>query len=157
MNKTKIFALFIIVMILSLSGCAHVISREARKFAATNIPFQWIAQNPERYKGILVIWGGEIIETLNVKEGTQIIVLQKPLGYSEAPKMESDSGGRFLVLYKGFLDPAIYAKGEMITVAGMVEAEKHLPLHEIEYNYPYLIAQEIYFWKRDELSQYNHY
>ena len=157
MKKIKIFALFILVMILYISGCAHVISRESRKFAATNIPFQWIAQNPERYKGILVIWGGEIIETLNVKEGTQLIVLQKPLGYSEMPKMENNSGGRFLVLYEGFLDPAIYGKGEIITVAGIVEGEKILPLHEIEYSYPYLMAQEIYFWRRDKLSQYYHY
>ena len=157
MKKIKIFTLFILVMILYSSGCAHVISRESREFAATNIPFQWIAQNPERYKGILVIWGGKIIETLNVKEGTHLIVLQKPLGYSEMPKMESNSGGRFLVLYNGFLDPAIYGKGEIITVAGIVEGEIVLPLHEIEYSYPYLMAQEIYFWRRDELSQYNHY
>ena len=154
MRKRKIFALSILILVLFLTGCAHVISREARKFAATDIPFQWIAQNPERYKGVLVIWGGEIIETLNVKEGTHIIVLPKPLGYSETPIMEANSGGRFLVLYKGFLDPANYKKGEIVTVAGMIEGEMILPLHEIEYSYPYLMVQELYLWKPDELSYY---
>ena len=157
MRKIKLLFLFFLVIILFLSGCAHVISREARKFAASNIPFQWIAENPERYKGILVIWGGQIIETRNVEEGTQIIVLQKYLGYSEEPMMESNSGGRFLVLYKGFLDPFIYAEGEIITVAGIIEGEKMLPLYEIEYSYPYINAKEIYLWKRDELSQWCHY
>ena len=125
--------------------------------AASKIPFQWISQNPERYKGILVIWGGEVIETRNLKEGTQVIILQRSLGYSEEPLLASTSGGRFIALYNGFLDPAIYKKGRIITVAGIIEGEKMLPLYEIEYSYPYINAKEIYLWKRDELSQWCHY
>ncbi len=154
MKKPTKILLFFTIIALFISGCAHVISKESRTLAARKIPFQWIAQNPENYKGIMVIWGGDIIETQNLKEGTQIVVLQKPLARSEQPIEENKSGGRFLVLYKGFLDPAIYEKGRIITVAGIIEGEKVLPLGQSEYRYPYLNAREIHLWKPDELGQY---
>lgn len=157
MRKRGAFFLLLTLAVLLIAGCAHVISKESRRLSARNIPFQWIAQNPERYKGIMVIWGGQIIETNPLQEGTQITVLQRPLGYSEEPIGYNNSEGRFLVLYKGFLDPAVYEKGEIITVAGVIEGEKTLPLGEIEYHYPYLNAREIHLWKPDELNQYYYY
>jgi len=157
MKKPNKLLLLLTITALFISGCAHVISKESRSLAARKIPFQWIAQNPEGYKGIMVIWGGEIIETENLKEGTQIIVLQRPLARSEQPAQDNKSGGRFLVLYKGFLDPAIYAKGRVITVAGIIEGEKVLPLGEGEYHYPCLNAHEIHLWTEDELGQYYYY
>ncbi len=156
MKKIRFLFPFIILSVFYFLGCAHVISKESRRLAVNNIPFQWIAQNPGRYKGVLVIWGGEIIQTRNLKEGSQIVVLQRSLGYSEEPLMESNSGGRFLVFYKGFLDPAIYEKGKLITVAGIIEGEKALPLDQINYSYPFVDVQEIHLWKQDELSYYYH-
>jgi len=153
-KKPNKILLFLTIILLFISGCAHVISKESRSLAARKIPFQWIAQNPEGYKGIMVVWGGDIIETQNLKEGTQIVVLQRPLARSEQPIEENKSGGRFLVLYKGFLDPAIYEKGRKITVAGIIEGEKVLPLGQSEYHYPYLNAREIHLWKPDDMGQY---
>jgi outer membrane lipoprotein len=154
MKKLNKLLLFFTIIALFLSGCAHVISKESRSLAARKIPFQWIAQNPEGYKGIMVIWGGQIIETQNLKEGTQIIVLQRTLAGAEQPMENDKSGGRFLVLYPGFLDPAIYGEGRIITVAGVIEGEKTLPLGQSEYRYPCLIAREIHLWAPDELGQY---
>ena len=143
----KHLILGIMALVITISGCSHVISKESRNMAVKNIPFQWIAENPARYQGILVIWGGEIIETKNTQEGTIIEILQRPLGYSEEPDETQGSGGRFLVLYDtGYLDPALFQKGTKITVAGMVEGEKRIRLGEIEYPYPYLIDREIHVW-----------
>ncbi|MCL6584524.1 MAG: Slp family lipoprotein [bacterium] len=153
-KQSRLLLLFLAAVALLIAGCAHVISSESRRLAAKNIPFQWIAQNPDRYKGIMVIWGGQIIETRNLPEGTLIVVLQRPLGRFEQPIEDSRPQGRFLVLYQGFLDPAVYEKGEMITVAGIIEGEKVMPLGEIEYRYPYLNAREIHLWMPDEMSQY---
>ncbi|MGA1874108.1 MAG: Slp family lipoprotein [bacterium] len=152
MKGLKSLSVCVMLFSLALAGCAHVISGESRRLAATNVPFQWIAHNPEGYKGVFVIWGGQIIETRNLREGAHLVILQRPLGYSEEPLIESNSGGRFLVLYKGFLDPSIYQSGKIVTVAGIIEGEKTLPLDEIEYRYPYLNAKEIHLWKRSELS-----
>ncbi|MEW6378022.1 MAG: Slp family lipoprotein [bacterium] len=157
MKKHNRFLLFFTLVALLIAGCAHVISHESRRLAAKNIPFQWIAQNPERYRGIMVIWGGQIIETQNLPEGTLVTVLQKPLDRSEQPLRDSKPEGRFLVIYQGFLDPAVYGKGEIITVAGIIEGEKVMPLGKIEYRYPYLNAREIHLWKPDEISQYYYY
>ncbi|MEW5803842.1 MAG: Slp family lipoprotein [bacterium] len=154
MKKQTRLLLFLTIIALLVSGCAHVMSKESRGLAAKKIPFQWVAQNPEGYKGIMVIWGGQIIETQNLQDGTQIVVLQRPLGRSEQPIGDDKSGGRFLVIYKGFLDPAVYEKGQFITVAGIIEGEKALPLGEIEYHYPYVNAREIHLWMADEMIQY---
>ena len=154
MKKQTGFLLLFTIIALLVSSCAHVISKDSRRLAARKIPFQWIAQNPEGYRGIMVIWGGQIVETRNLKEGTEIVVLQMPLDRSEQPIGDNKSGGRFLVLYKGFLDPAVYEKGKIITVAGIIEGEKALSLGETEYHYPYLNVREIHLWTSDEINQY---
>jgi outer membrane lipoprotein len=38
----------------------------------------------------------------------------------EEPDLRDLSQGRFVVYFKGFLDPEVYAKDRAITVAGMV-------------------------------------
>ena len=58
MKKQTTIFLFFTLLVLLISSCAHVISKDSRGLAARKIPFQWIAQNPEGYKGIMVIWGG---------------------------------------------------------------------------------------------------
>ena len=150
------------LLLLNIMSCTHAISREARDMAVRDIPFQWIAENPERYRGALVIWGGEVIESKNLREGTLIEVLQRPLGRSEKPDETKNSGGRFLVLYDaGFLDPSVFRRGTKITVAGVVEGKKVLQMGgmvrmgEVNYSYPYLMAREIHLWESDRfMDQY---
>jgi len=156
MKRRISLPLIILLFILGISGCAHVISRESRDMAAQNIPFQWIAENPERYRGILVIWGGEIIETRNIQEGTIIEVLQRPLGYSEEPDETQGSGGRFLVSYdRGFLNPVVLRRGMKITVAGMVEGEKQIGVDGTDYSYPVLVAREIHLWNEHGMMDWH--
>ena len=85
--------------------------------------------NPNFYKGKSVVWGGEIIETENQKDGTtQIEVFQKPLGWGEEPKDTVDSEGRFLVIADKYVDPYLYQTGRKITVAGEIRGEEIKPL-----------------------------
>ena len=80
-----------------------------------------------------------------------------PLDRSEQPIGDNKFGGRFLVLYQGFLDPAIYEKGKIITVAGIIKGDKALPLGDTEYHYPYLNAREIHLWVPEEMILYYQY
>jgi outer membrane lipoprotein len=73
-------------------------------------------------------------------------ILQKPVDLVGQPKDVDRSEGRFLALYNGFLDVAVYAKGREVTVAGEVKEKRVLPLGEIEYSYPLIHVRELHLW-----------
>jgi outer membrane lipoprotein len=131
-----------------LAGCGYPISQNLRTQANLTPTFQEVFQNPEASKGKIVIWGGEIIQTMNQKDKSTLIeVLQRPLDWREEPKENEPSGGRFLILVENFLDPYIYRQGREITVAGEILGERVRPLGETEYRYPFLLSKQIYLWK----------
>ena len=81
---------------------------------------------------------------LNTDEGTYIEVVQKELSGTGKPKFTDISDGRFLILYDGYLDTAIYSKGRLVTVAGEVMGSKVRPLGEINYSYLLLKNLELH-------------
>lgn len=128
------------------TGCAPVISKGLRAQVDKEIRFEEVIQNPDAYQGKVVLWGGVIIGAKNQKEGTLIEILQKPTGMDGRPKDVDLSAGRFLAIYDGYLDVAIYAQGREVTVAGEIMGKRGLPLGEIEYTYPLLSVKEIHLW-----------
>ncbi len=144
--SSRLYLGLIFLSLILISACAPI-SKELRA-KAEPLPFSEVFKNPEAYKGRMVIWGGEIIQTINQKDRTTLIeVLQRPLGWMEAPKETEASGGRFLVLVESFLDPHIYQKKREVTVAGEILGEKTKPLGEMEYHYPLLLSKQIYLWR----------
>ncbi|MBI4687281.1 MAG: Slp family lipoprotein [Nitrospirae bacterium] len=136
--------LFLVLTILSFLGCAHVISQELRQSADKGITPAELFKNPEGHKGKIVILGGAIVHSLNTSEGTYIEVLQKPLDSRGRPENTDISHGRFLILYDGYLDPAIYSTGREITVAGEVMGKKIQALGEIQYSYTLIKTRELH-------------
>jgi outer membrane lipoprotein len=146
MKSWFLWSLFFSLSLL-LSGCAHVISKDLRTKSDPSLTLNQVRQNPEAFKGKLVVWGGEIIETINQKDGTtQVEVLQKPLGCRGEPKETVTSEGRFLILADKYLDPYLFRKGKKITVAGEIQGEKIKPLGEMDYRYPLLSSKQVYLW-----------
>ena len=148
MNRSPLSSLFLILLLMIvLPACAPVISKELRKTADLTTTFQQVFQNPEAYKGKTVIWGGEIIETINQKDRSTLVeVLQRPLDWLEEPQRTEPSGGRFLILADGYLDPYIFRRGRRLTVAGEILGGQTKPLGEMEYRYPLLRSKQIYLW-----------
>ena len=143
---------FIVGVMVLLSACAPVISKQGLREADSEITFQVLLQDPDRQKGKVVLLGGEILTT-TVKEGeTWIEVLQKPLNSDQKPEDTDVSHGRFMVHFMDFRDPAIYAGGRKITVLGQVQGKKVMPLKEMDYTYPVLIPREFYLWKPEVQS-----
>jgi outer membrane lipoprotein len=143
----------LLLLFILLSGCAHVISKDLRNQVDPNLTFQQVFQNPTAYKGKMVVWGGEIIETANQKDGTTLIeVFQRSLGWSEEPKETIASQGRFLTVADRYLDPYIFRKGRRVTVAGEILGEEIKPLGKMDYRYPLLSGKQIYLW--DEYYYY---
>ncbi|MEA2085055.1 MAG: Slp family lipoprotein [Thermodesulfobacteriota bacterium] len=114
--KTNAWHLFFGLIIVgyglfAFSGCAPIISKQLREQVAKVLNLSVVAKDPEAYRGKTVLWSGTIISSMNLKEGTIIEVLQKPTDMQGKPKDVDDSEGRFLVLYPGYLDVAIYNSG----------------------------------------------
>jgi outer membrane lipoprotein len=153
------FALtFLVCGSFSLTGCAPAISKQLRQQVAKELTLKMVLKDPEAYKGKTILWSGLIINSVNLKEGTLIEVLQKPADMQEKPRDVDKSEGRFLALYSSYLDVAIYRQGRKVTVAGDVQEKKIQRLGEIEYTYPLIAAKEIHLWpvEKEQRVYYPH-
>jgi outer membrane lipoprotein len=142
---------FVVSFLMLLAACAPVISQTTMSTVDKSISFTALQQNPDAFRGRVVLLGGQIIATTVKANETWIEVLEKPLDYQQKPSDTDQSSGRFLVRLQGFLDPAIYASGRQLTVAGQVEGKAVRPIKETQYTYPVLYAQEHYLWRPEDI------
>jgi outer membrane lipoprotein len=153
MNGPQKF-LLIIFVILFLTGCSHVISKDLRQQIDPAITVKQVFDNPDAYKGKMILWGGEIIQTMNQKDGSTLIeVFQTPLGWREEPKETKasvTSEGRFLIQFPTYVDSYLYRRGRKITVAGEVQGAMTKTLDEMNYRFPVIVSKQIHLW--DEYS-----
>ena len=146
MKRINEILISVFAVMLMCTGCVRAISKELSAQATEEIRINQVLNNPDNFLGKMVIWGGVIVESKNLKEGTLIEVVQKPLGSEERPKQVDQSDGRFLALYNGYLETEIYSKGREVTVAGRIKEIEKRPLDEIEYTYPVVSADEVHLW-----------
>jgi outer membrane lipoprotein len=128
-------------------GCTHAISPQVRALAREDISLSQVALDPESFRGQMVIWGGVIVETENRTEGTTLTIMETPLGFEGIPEDLELSRGRFLARTQAFLDPAIYAPGRKVTLAGTIMGKEVRPVGEVPYTYPVVSIVEIHLWK----------
>jgi len=142
----KTIKAIVIFLALTSAGCAHVISQEALEDVNTDVSFETVLENPDASIGETLLLGGDIIQTQPFPKKTLIMVLQRPLGYSNKPSAEKSSKGRFILEAPEFLDPAIYKAGRQVTVAGTLVGKEVRPLGKMTYTYPFIRSKEIYLW-----------
>ena len=152
----KISCLLMLFFLVS-GGCAPTISKQLRREASRDITFKKVIKDPETYKGKVVLLSGVILGSKNRKEGTMIEILQKPEDMEGRPKDVDESDGRFLALYDGYLDTAIYSRGREAIVAGEIKGKRTLPLGEIEYTYPLILIREIHLFKAKKEERFHPY
>ncbi|MFL6646932.1 MAG: Slp family lipoprotein, partial [Sulfurifustaceae bacterium] len=88
--------------------------------------------------GQRVRWGGRITGVENHANETWLDIVGRPLDSNGRPRSGDESLGRFIARVNGFLDPAIYAKGREVTVAGTVE--RTITRSIGDYPYPYVVV-----------------
>jgi outer membrane lipoprotein len=146
-----IFALFSIALVTACTPFPHKLLREATP--AVSLPD--VQKDPDLYKGKVVIWGGIILETLNREKETVIKVIQTDLDFQKRPINVDKSLGRFIVRYKGFLDPYIFDKGREVTVAGIIIGKEEQTIGEILYVYPVVDSQGVHLWEKSREIMYD--
>jgi len=100
-----------------------------------------------------VLWGGIILGTTNLPDRTLIEMLAYPLDRREKPQRDEAPLGRFLLEQSGFLDPAIYTAGRLLSVTGSVVRTETGKVGESEQAYPVVSAQALHLWPEDSLSE----
>ena len=146
--RLKALSLWFLAFLFLLGGCASVVPRELRKEVDRSISFEELRMNPNAYLGRVVLLGGEIIETENLQDETQLEMLQKPLGDGDMPVDTGESEGRFLISYPGYLDPAIYSSGRYVTAVGEVLGLQSLKIGEAEYQAPIISGKFVHLWPK---------
>jgi outer membrane lipoprotein len=152
---------YIRVVLLSalLSGCAsYPISQNLRN-QSQRLSYSQVAANPKSTRGAMVVWGGRIIDTVNDTNGSEAYVLMLPLNRNERPPNLRDgiSAARFIMVSGQTLDPATYANGCLITVAGRLDGVRNERLQNVFFRYPVLNIQQIHLWSNPPKDYYYYY
>lgn len=145
----------LMVLLLLLAGCSPF-SKSAMQQVDERLVFAAVQSNPDNFIGKKILWGGVIISTTNTSEESVVNIRQTDLDLSTRPKDLDRSQGRFLIRYRGFLDPIIYAEGREITVVGEITGKQDMVLGETRYIYPVIRSEELHLWeKRLDLPYYD--
>ncbi len=142
------------LVVAAVCGCSYPIAQQYRVEARKAPTFVEVLKDPAAYTGSIVLWGGIIIETVTVSNGSEIFVLQTPLDSMEKPEPERFSQGRFIAKSGSFLDPEIYKNGKRITLAGDIMGKETRPLGKARYPYPVVGIKELHLWRERKANLY---
>ncbi len=142
-------AALLLLTIVGLAGCGSVFPDALLRGVDRSLTLGVLRGDPDRYRQARVVLAGEIISTRPTTGPTEIEVLARPLGESDAPRRTDQSEGRFLVVAPDFLDPAVYASGRRVSVVGTVTGTEDRSLGERSYPYVVIRPDQIYLWARD--------
>ena len=131
--------------ILLLAGCAGTPDNGSAPDAARVAP-DAVAADAPRYQGQRVEWGGQIVAVHNLRNRTELEVLAYPLSSGGRPDSTATPQGRFLAVRGGFLEPADYAPGRLVTVSGVVGPAREGSVGEARYLYPTVSAEVLRLW-----------
>ena len=139
-----------IALLVTLAGCASM--QEAGDGSnAQVLTFLQVKAAPDSLKGQAVVFGGKVLAARRQRDGTRIEVLQLPLDRSTRPGYDlTQSQGRFIAIYREFLDPATVPPGTRVTLTGEVSSSITLPLDETDYTYPVIDIKHVQVWPASE-------
>jgi outer membrane lipoprotein len=137
---------------LMVLSCAPVLRYDLMKRGIFDVRLSDIKKTPAPHRGKLFILGGIIVKTTATKEGSLIEASYVPVDSRGYLKNISASNGRFLALYKGFLDPLIFRHKRELTIAGVFRGTRLGKIDEMNYTYPFFEIEELYLW--EEMRDY---
>ena len=144
-------SIFLAISLALLAGCATSPFSESGTIAAFG-PAD--ALRGDVALGQRVLWGGRIVGIANTAEYTEVEMLALPLDRADRPRASAEGGVRFVVRYRGFLEPINYAPGRLLTAMGRFDGVEARSVGEFEVDHPVLDARQIELWPvRDSRPQ----
>ena len=140
-------SILILALLVPLAGCASTQEAEDKQ----ELTFLQVKAAPHSFQGQSTVFGGRVLSARRQKDGTKIEILQLPLDQSRRPGYDlTQSQGRFIAIYREFLDPATIPPGTRVTVTGQVSGSITQPLDETDYTYPVLTINRVQVWTASE-------
>jgi outer membrane lipoprotein len=146
----------LIGLILLLNGCATVPEPLRGDYPQAITPAT-IQARPEAYLGQSVRWGGVILGTENLPQGSIVEILAYPLDSSARPLVDEPNQGRFLLRMKAFVDPAGFEARREVSVIGRIEGTQTRKIGEFPYRYPVVEGQALYLWAPRQPARPDYY
>ena len=135
-----------IFLLAGLTGCMQpVISKEVMETVNRNLPFSVVIDNPRSYIGAIVLWGGVIERFIPGPEETRLLVIQCPLDAKQRPQTDT-TFGEFVAHTPQSLEPLIFRRGMVITLAGEIDGVQEKELGPEEVPRPLVRVIEIHPW-----------
>jgi outer membrane lipoprotein len=134
-------------LLVLLAGCATQAPDAIRDAPPIDLSLAQVRANVPAYVGQRVRWGGRMAAVENRPSETWLDIVALPLDGSGRARASDQSLGRFIARVEGFLDPAIYANGRLMTVAGSVEGTVTRPIGEYPYTYVLVKADAVKLWE----------
>lgn len=131
-----------LLLALALAGCA---AGPQTRSAADSSPAA-VAADPARFQGQRTEWGGQIVAVHNLRNRTELEVLAYPLSSGGRPASAGTPLGRFIAVRSGFLEPADFAPGRLVTVSGVIGLPREGSVGEARYLYATLSAENLRVW-----------
>jgi outer membrane lipoprotein len=138
----------VLALLAVLGGCASPIPRAIRDPLVNPVVPTQVQQQPDRYLGQRVRWGGTIMAVKNLPAITEIEVMARDLDADGEPQVQGDGQGRFIAQIGGFLDPAEFEKERFLTVAGVLVGVEKRPVGDYPYAYPLVRVDSRYLWPK---------
>ena len=127
-------------------GSAPPFPRELLERTDREPDLKALLREPERSAGRLVMLGGAIVETRNLRNATEVEVLQQPLDSEGRPRTGDTTAGRFLIATPRLLDAAVHHRGRNVTVIGETAGTTERPLGAAAYRYLVLKETAYHLW-----------
>lgn len=127
-----------------LAACGQPVFDD--KLVTLKLTPQQVSERSTPQAGEFVIWGGIILDTKNLADGTRIEVLAYPLDRMQQPRVDDTPQGRFLIRESAYLEPVSYAQGRRISVFGKLGANQSGKIGESDYRFPVVEAEKLKLW-----------
>jgi len=141
-----------LIFISILFGCASQAPLQIRKIPQGNMSVAEVRADTARFIGTEVRWGGVISKVENKAKQTWVEVVGRELRKNAQPKVNGKSSGRFIASFQGFVDPAVYRVGYLLTVLGSIEGQTTRPIGEYAYSYPVVAVAASNLWQMEAES-----
>lgn len=135
--------LLLAILCLAAAGCSSLPEVMRGDFGAG--PSLSAAQaSPGEWRGRDVRWGGQVVRIDNRASETWLEVMGQPLDGDARPTGQSE--GRFIAVFPGFVDPAAFGPGTVLTVIGRIDGVVEEKIGDFPYRFPLVRVERHYFW-----------
>lgn len=148
--RLPVITAFAAAALLVLAGCAPKPIYRASPDLVQATPAQ-VARTPEPFSRGQVIWGGRIVAVTNRTDHTEIEMLGYPLDKSQRPQPRDATGGRFIAIVPGYLEPLNYPPGSLMTLSGHLQGTRSGKVGEAAYAFPLVAVDDYHLWTAEEL------